>query len=384
MGSMLAAEWFLTPAFSAMLPAVIGLGIEYGPLWMLRNYLLSAPMSMIYFVFINKSMSSSVRTTLAANTAEYVNTGRPHANKSYTLMEAFRAFRISHYTPALQLIYVITVYRLMNSDAFLPMVLVSFTAVVWIAAPVLFQPPSKALYEQTKELVNFIAKAPSLYDRIVPGKPSSLYEAALEQELKEASQPLMLPLLFGVSICCLYLLMTTAEIFDQIWAPVCSMMVLFLWRTLLRWTGVKQAGMIVLIVLGLVLLMVPFTMFAVENPTPGPLLIATLVLFKFLHTTKLCIWKLFSILLPRGSPLRYEQIVRFTFDCLGIYELQFFGALVILFVQVTFAGLLWLLDRPPLRLRTWLLLNRRVSFGCVARIYGSSQRKECVDVRVES
>ena len=91
LGSMLAAEWFLTPAFSAMLPAIIGLGIEYGPLWMIKNYIFTAPMSMVYFIFINKAMSSSVRTTFVANTAEYVNTGRPHANKSYTLLEAFLA-----------------------------------------------------------------------------------------------------------------------------------------------------------------------------------------------------------------------------------------------------------------------------------------------------
>lgn len=113
LGSMLAAEWFLTPAFSAMLPAIIGLGIEYGPFWMFKNYLLTAPMSMIYFIFINKAMSSSVRTTFEANTAEYVNTGRPHANKSYTLMDAFLAYWNSQYRPALQILYCIVLLDLL-------------------------------------------------------------------------------------------------------------------------------------------------------------------------------------------------------------------------------------------------------------------------------
>eukprot|EP00930_Biecheleria_cincta_P061344 TRINITY_DN4690_c0_g1_i2.p1 TRINITY_DN4690_c0_g1~~TRINITY_DN4690_c0_g1_i2.p1 ORF type:complete len:2474 (-),score=434.83 TRINITY_DN4690_c0_g1_i2:272-7693(-) len=384
LGSMLAAEWFLTPAFSAMLPAIVGLGIEYGPVWMFRNYLLSAPMSMIYFVFINKSMSSSVRTTFFANTAEYVNTGRPHANRSYTLMDAFQAFRTSHYMPALQIIYVIVLYRIMNSDAALPMILVSFTAFVWIAAPVLFQPPTKTVLEQTRELVHFIAKAPSRHDRLVPGKPCSLYEAALEQELKRANRPLGLSLLVSSMLCALYLFMVTSDVFDQVWAPVCGLLVLFIFRSILRCTGVKQAGMVVLIVPGLVLLVIFFTIFAVENPNVGDLLISALVLEQFLRTTKLLIWAFFSMVLPRASQLRFEQIVRFTFDCLGVYELHFFGSLVVVLVQMLLASLLWVLDRPPLRLRTGLLLNRSVSVGCVSRIFGAAdQAKECDSVHVD-
>ena len=243
---MLAAEWFLTPAFSAMLPAIIGLGIEYGPFWMFKNYLLTAPMSMIYFIFINKAMSSSVRTTFLANTAEYVNTGRPHANKSYTLMDAFLAYWNSHYRPALQILYCIVLYRALNDDGALPMFLVSFTAFVWILAPILFQPPTKAVYEQVRELVSFIAKSPNINDRIASGKASSLYEAALEQELKQANRSLALPMLSSILTCILYLFMTSSNIFDQTWAPLCGMFILFLFRSVVRFSGIKSAGMIVI------------------------------------------------------------------------------------------------------------------------------------------
>ena len=53
---------------------------------------------------------------------------------------------------------------------------------------------------------------------------------------------------------------------------------------------------------------------------------ATLILIQFLTTVKLLVWSFFALVLPRGSPLGYEQVVRFTFDFLCIYELQFFGA----------------------------------------------------------
>ena len=66
--------------------------------------------------------------------------------------------------------------------------------------------------------------------------------------------------------------------------------------------------------------------FAQENRDFGSLLVATLILIQFLTTVKLLVWSFFALLLPRGSPLGYEQVVRFTFDFLCIYELQFFGA----------------------------------------------------------
>ena len=63
-----------------------------------------------------------------------------------------------------------------------------------------------------------------------------------------------------------------------------------------------------------------------ENRDFGSLLVATLILIQFLTTVKLLVWSFFALVLPRGSPLGYEQVVRFTFDFLCIYELQFFGA----------------------------------------------------------
>lgn len=50
-----------------------------------------------------------------------------------------------------------------------------------------------------------------------------------------------------------------------------------------------------------------------------------MILMRFLITAKFLIWSFFALVLPRGSPLGYEQVVRFTFDFLCIYEWHFFG-----------------------------------------------------------
>ena len=144
------------------------------------------------------------------------------------------------------LLFSCRLYRALNQDGALPLILVSFTAFVWILAPILFQPPTKAVYEQVRELVSFIAKSPGIHDRIASGKASSLYEAALEQELKQANRSLALPMLSSILICALYLFMTTSNIFDQTWAPLCGMFILFLFRSVVRFSGIKSAGMIVI------------------------------------------------------------------------------------------------------------------------------------------
>merc|ERR1719245_1107839 len=186
LGSVLAVEWFITPALSVTLPAVIGFGVEYGPKWLVTKYLPTVPASMIYFIFINKSMASSVRSTIWANTAEYVNTGRPHANKSYSMKDAFVQFRVSHYVPAVTLLYLVIVYSLSNTGGALPMVVIVATAVCWIVAPVLFRPPTASVFLQFTEFGQFILHAPPSSGHLLPGKAVTLYEQALEQELKKA------------------------------------------------------------------------------------------------------------------------------------------------------------------------------------------------------
>ena len=166
---------------------MIGLGVEYGPWWLITQYLPTVPASMIYFIFISKSMASSVRSTIWANTAEYVNTGRPHANKSYSMKDAFVQFRMSHYVPAVTLFYLVVVYSLANLGGALPMVMIVATAVCWIIAPVFFRPPTASVFGQFTELAIYISNAPLLSSgHLLPGKATCLHEAALEQELKKA------------------------------------------------------------------------------------------------------------------------------------------------------------------------------------------------------
>jgi len=214
LGSALAVEWFITPALSATLPAVIGFGVEYGPMWLVTQYLPTVPASMIYFIFINKSMASSVRSTIWANTAEYVNTGRPHANKTYSMKDAFVQFRVSHYVPAVTLLYLVIVYSLSNIGGALPMVMIVATAVCWIVAPVLFRPPTMSVFPQFAELGQFILSAPTSTGHLLPGKAATLYDQALEQELKRAHRSPGAQLVGALALSLLYAFMSVTTIWE--------------------------------------------------------------------------------------------------------------------------------------------------------------------------
>lgn len=196
----------------------------------------------------------------------------------------------------------------------MPLILVSFTAFVWILAPILFQPPTKAVYEQVRELVSFIAKSPSIHDRIASGKASSLYEAALEQELKQANRSLALPMLSSILICALYLFMTTSNIFDQTWAPLCGMFILFLFRSVVRFSGIKSAGMIVIAIPCLSLLLECKFITATINET------------KQIHESLLC--SFLGALIVASRNVLHSKVCRFRlhFHCGDSAEFQSDGS----------------------------------------------------------
>eukprot|EP00913_Durusdinium_trenchii_P024881 g23355.t1 len=58
----------------------------------------------------------------------------------------------------------------------------------------------------------------------------------------------------------------------------------------------------------------------------------------------------------RFSGIKSAGMIVIAIPCLSLFVVF---ALVVLVLQAIFASLLWLLDRPPLRLRTGLLLNKR-------------------------
>jgi hypothetical protein len=372
LGSALAVEWFITPALSATLPAVIGFGVEYGPMWLVTQYLPTVPASMIYFIFINKSMASSVRSTIWANTAEYVNTGRPHANKTYSMKDAFVQFRVSHYVPAVTLLYLVIVYSLSNIGGALPMVMIVATAVCWIVAPVLFRPPTMGVCPQFAELGRFILGAPPSSGHLLPGKATTLYELALDHELKKAHRNSGAQLAGALALSLLYVFMCVTTIWEQMPAPLFAWAITFCVKAVWRLSGMKQAGLVNLVFQLLLPVVLFFSGSFIENFDFGSLLLSMIIFTHVMHTIKVFWWFVARMVLPKGSPLGYDRVVHLLFDFGFSYQLQVYAAVVVLSMQALCELLLWLLDMRYLRLRTWALLNRRVSEGCVAKIYGSA------------
>jgi len=372
LGSALAVEWFITPALSATLPAVIGFGVEYGPMWLVTQYLPTVPASMMYFIFINKSMASSVRSTIWANTAEYVNTGRPHANKSYSMKEAFVQFRASHYVPAVTLLYLVIVYSISNIGGALPMVMIVLTAVCWIVAPVLFRPPTGGVWPQFAELGHFILCAPPSSRHLLPGKATTLYELALDLELKKAHRSPGTQLLGALALSLLYVFMCVTTIWEQMPAPLFAWAITFCVKAVWRLSGMKQAGLVNIVFLLLLPVVLFFSGSLIENFGFSSLLLSMIIFTHIMHTVKVFWWFVARLVLPKGSPLGYDRVVHLLYDFGLGYQLQVYAAIVVLAMQALCELLLWLLDLPYLRLRTWALLNRRVSEGCVARMYGSA------------
>jgi hypothetical protein len=376
LGSALAVEWFITPALSAILPAVIGFGVEYGPWWLFTQYLPTVPASMVYFIFINKSMASAVRATMWNNTAEYVNTGRPHANKSYTLLQAFIQFRASHYIPAVTLLYLVTTYALSNVGGALPMILIIITAICWIIAPAVFRPPTEGVLKQFTELAEFILRAPAYAEQLLPGKANSLYEIMLEQERKKAVRDPALQLLSALVLAALYLTIAATTIFEQMPVLLFAWGVTFSTKVIWRLSAAKRAGLLNLVHQ----LVLPVVLIAagnfVENVRASTMLISLIVFVHFVETVKLLVWNISLLVLPRGSPLGYDRVVQITFEYGMAYQLQVYAAFAVLVGQAVTEGLLWVLDLPRLRLRTRALLNKDVRHNCVSKIFGQSSKDE--------
>jgi len=327
---------------------------------------------MIYFIFINKSMASSVRSTIWANTAEYVNTGRPHANKSYSMKDAFVQFRASHYVPAVTLLYLVLAYSLSNIGGALPMVMIVATAVCWIVAPVLFRPPTGGVCPEFAELGQFILGAPPSSGQLLPGKATTLYELALEQELKKAHRSPGAQLAGALALSLLYVFMSVTTIWEQMPAPLFAWAITFCVKAVWRLSGMKQAGLVNLVFQLLLPVVLFFSGSLIENFDFTSLLLSMIIFTHIVHTVKVFWWFVARLVLPKGSPLGYDRVVHLLYDFGLSHQLQVYAAVVVLAMQALCELMLWLLDMKYLRLRTWALLNRRVSEGCVAQMYGSA------------
>ncbi|CAK0845333.1 unnamed protein product [Prorocentrum cordatum] len=252
------------------------------------------------------------------------------------------------------------------------MVMIVLTAACWIVAPVLFRPPTGGVWPQFAELGHFILSAPASSGRLLPGKATTLYELALDLELKQAHRGPGTQLLGALALSLLYVLMCVATVWEQMPAPLFAWAITFCVKAVWRLSGMKQAGLVNIVFHLLLPVVLFFSGSLVENFGFSSLLLSMIIFTHIMHTVKVFWWFVARLVLPKGSPLGYDRVVHLLYDFGLGYQLQVYAAVVVLAVQALCELLLCLLDLPYLRLRTWALLNRRVSEGCVARMYGSA------------
>ncbi|CAK0855909.1 unnamed protein product [Prorocentrum cordatum] len=211
-----------------------------------------------------------------------------------------------------------------------------------------------------------------LVRHVLPGKATSLYEQALEQELKRAHRGPGAQLAGALALSLLYAVMCVTTIWEQMPAPLFAWAITFCVKAVWRLSGMKQAGLVNIVFQMLLPVVLFFSGSLIENFGFSSLLLSMIIFTHVMHTVKVFCWFVARLVLPRGSPLGFDRIVHLLYDFSLSYQLQVYAAVAVLAMQALCELLLWLLDLPCLRLRTWALLNRRVADGCVAGLYGGA------------
>jgi len=146
--SSLGGEWLLGFGMVAIAPLLSEYMLEFG--WsdglfsVARMFLPSS----LFFMFQNKMTASAVSASIRTGKAIYIATGRPTAFDHYDLKSAYILYVESHYYPALTNFLLWILYRqfLDDNGGVVPMVLVLFTTITWLIAPVLYCPQVGSWY----------------------------------------------------------------------------------------------------------------------------------------------------------------------------------------------------------------------------------------------
>jgi len=193
--SALAAEWVLSFGTVAMIPRLLELILEYGPLEGFMIFVPSVVPCALMFAFVNKSIAMAVTETISTGEAAYIATGRPNANTHYSWRECYFLFVKTHFYPGLQVLFMWLLYTLLASEfgvSSLPMALIIFAAMMWINAPVMFcpQPTLVTLGRDTSELWNFIIATPAFSVRTAKLDKNKTTEQSLRSTLGDTRSTL--------------------------------------------------------------------------------------------------------------------------------------------------------------------------------------------------
>eukprot|EP00434_Breviolum_minutum_P020699 symbB.v1.2.018253.t1/scaffold1449.1/size118046/4 len=254
--SLLAAEWVISFGTLAMFPRLMELTLEFGIMEGIIRFLPSIPGAVLVFSFINKSIAQAVGSTMQTGIANYIGTGRPPANDHYGWRDCYFFYRDSHYYPALRILIMYAVYRLLAETfnvAALPMMVLLGTACVWLVGPILFcpQPTFWSIRDDLSEYWCFVIgtsnaergvdlKEVNLEERLAARKEhamANLYDVWLFDKLKHKRAPMvarLMELIVSFVLLVLMLAVVFGTMVDQIRSVVLLVLVnyfiLALWR----------------------------------------------------------------------------------------------------------------------------------------------------------
>jgi len=161
----LATEWLVSMGLFNSVLQLFECTLEYGALTTLVKFMPMIPHQMIFFIFQNKTIASSVKDGAVTGMAKYQFTGRPHGNNHQSWIENYTMYYTMHFYPALRIFtayLVLCVLSASNRYAHLPMYLILASAVGWIICPVLYsaQPRWGSMTEDVRRMWYFVVALP--------------------------------------------------------------------------------------------------------------------------------------------------------------------------------------------------------------------------------
>lgn len=154
-GSALGTEWIISLGALFFIQHFMELSFEGGVLRAFLHSLLQSPWTAIFGIFQVRTMAAAAQQGALLSKASYSSSGRPLAMETIGWREAYRLYGQSHYTPAIDVLFVFLVYRASGRTSDIAMFFVLGAMVTWLAAPMLLSPPETNWRRESRGLLRF-------------------------------------------------------------------------------------------------------------------------------------------------------------------------------------------------------------------------------------
>jgi len=340
-----------------------------------------------FYIFQNKTISSSMKEGAATGIARYLSTGRPLANQHQTWRDCYCAYWKSHYQPALQLMVMYLIYTVLamqnSGSGKLPMLMVVLCCMAWLVSPILFStlPRMNLIRQDLREFSRFIMGGAGTQDLetkevISRGKKTtarSLYECGLSDELIAWTEtPLFMIVLvfaFRVSVGVYFSFALPAEILD--FMPVYIVALSFSWVIVLGYFVAGRNNVFLVLsflawpaTMGLAPFIIGSRFHSPDICTRMPEYIISLTVFLYLldlvKQFVLIFCRVFSPPAGSGGEGRLYECIRACFVYFLVHQTHIAEAYTILLVNTICSLALAVVDKCC-NAHTWWLLNNELA-----------------------